>query len=168
MTAAKIYSDRPTLHGVAVVKPPFGSGLAMKDWSVTGSLVEASSDVPDGRFLQDKWFDGKSFPAASGDVHVPVAANTAAVVHYAAAGNNRRHRLSGIAWSYDLDPTGGLIKIEDGANVVFSEIVTNKGPGFFPFSNYKDGSPNASMTITVSAGGVGVKCQLSVIGHRVV
>ena len=102
---------------------------------------------------------------STGDVHAP-AANTAAVVTYTAAGAGVSHALSGIAWSYSADPTGGNLKVEDGAgNVVFSLDITKGGPGFIPFPQPKKGSANTALVLTLAAGGSGISGKLSVLGH---
>ncbi len=103
--------------------------------------------------------------ASTADVHAP-AANTAAVVSYAAAGVGVSHAISGIAWSYSADPSAGNLKVEDGAgNVVLSLDVTQAGPGFIPLHPPKRGSANTALTVTLAAGGAGVTGKLSVLSH---
>ena len=102
---------------------------------------------------------------STGDVHAP-AANTVAVVSYAAAGAFLAHVLSGIAWSYSADPSGGNLKVEDGAgNVVFSLDITKGGPGFIQFPQPKKGSANTALVVTLAAGGAGISGKVSVLGH---
>lgn len=103
--------------------------------------------------------------ASTGDVHAP-GANTAAVVTYAAAGAGVAHVISGVAWSYDLDPTGGSLKVEDGSgSTVFQVAVTSKGPGFFVFPQPKKGSADTALIITLAAGGSGVTGKVSALNH---
>jgi hypothetical protein len=102
---------------------------------------------------------------STGDVHAP-SSNAAAVVTYAAAGAGVAHAISGMAWSYDLDPTGGSLKIEDGAgSTVFHVAVTSKGPGFFVFPQPKKGSANTALIITLAAGGSGVTGKVNALNH---
>jgi hypothetical protein len=106
----------------------------------------------------------KAFNASTGDIHAPEA-NTAAVVTYNAVAG-RQHVISGVAWSYDTDPTGGNLQVEDGAgSTVFSVDITSKGPGFIPFPDGKRGSVNTAMVVTLAAGGAGVTGKVSVLGH---
>lgn len=101
---------------------------------------------------------------STGDVHAP-AANTAAVVNLAAAGAGKFNVIDGIAWSYSGDPTGGNLKVEDGAgNVVFSVDITSAGPGFIPFMHPKRGSANTALVVTLAAGGAGVTGKVSLLG----
>lgn len=101
------------------------------------------------------------------DVNAPVA-DTAAVVTYAAGTNGQCHHISGLTWSYSAAPTGGNIKVEDGAgNTVFSLDITAAGVGFFIFDPVKRGTANAAMTITLAAGGGSVVGKLSIPAHWV-
>ncbi|MGV3720084.1 MAG: hypothetical protein ACO1SX_04160 [Actinomycetota bacterium] len=103
--------------------------------------------------------------ASTGDVHAP-SANTAAVVTYAAAGAGVANVISGVAWSYDGDPTGGSLMIENGAgSTVFHVAVTSKGPGFFVFPQPKKGSANTAMIITLAAGGSGVTGKVNALNR---
>ena len=65
--------------------------------------------------------------ASTGHVHEP-AANTAAVVTLAAGGAGVSNALGMIAWSYDADPTGGELKIEDGAGSTVFKARTGRNP----------------------------------------
>lgn len=104
-------------------------------------------------------------PASSADVQAP-AANTAAVVTYAAAGSRMHHVLSGIAWSYSGTPTGGNLKIEDGSGTtIFSMDITAAGAGYVPFTPPKRGSANTALIVTLAAGGAGITGKVSVLGH---
>jgi hypothetical protein len=103
---------------------------------------------------------------AAADVHAP-AANTAAVVTYAAIAG-LRHVVTGIAWSYvGGTPTGGNIKIEDVAGtVVFSLDIDKSGPGSFEFPiPKKSAAVNTAMIITLAAGGAGITGKISVENH---
>ena len=101
---------------------------------------------------------------STGDVHEP-AANTAAVVTYAADAS-RGHVITGIAWSYSAAPTGGSLKVENGAgSTVFSVSVTAAGPGEYIFPVPKLGSVNTAMIITLAAGGASVTGKVSVLNH---
>jgi len=106
-------------------------------------------------------------PVSTGNTHAP-ASNTAAVLTYAAiaAGptSPKSHVVSGITWSYSGTPTGGNLKVEDGAgNIVFTMDITAGGAGFLPWSGR--GSPNTAMIVTLAAGGSGVSGKVSVMQH---
>lgn len=103
---------------------------------------------------------------SASDLHSP-AANTAAVVTYAAIAE-RSHVVSGIAWSYaGAAPTGGSLKIEDGAGtLIFGPMaITAEGHGWIPFDPMKQGSKNTAMIITLAAGGASATGHVSVLGH---
>jgi hypothetical protein len=105
--------------------------------------------------------------ATSGDVHAP-AANTAAIVTYAAAGVGRAHALLGVSVSYNADPTGGNFKIEDGAgNIVFTQDLPAKGVYQFQFPSPCIGRANQALILTLAAGGASCTGKVSVTGHRV-
>lgn len=96
------------------------------------------------------------------------ASGHAAVVTYAAIAApapNNRHAISGIAWSYDADPTSGGLTIKDGTDTVFQIDITKGGPGFFPFPAKKLGSPNLAMVVTLADGSVNGK--VNVLGHYI-
>jgi hypothetical protein len=122
--------------------------------------IDAMNDIADGITVAPS-----SKPAAAADVHTP-AANTAAILTYAAAGAGVSHCLSGLAWSYNADPTGGNLKVEDGAgNVVFSLDITSKGPGFVAFPQPKKGTANTAMIVTLAAGGASVTGKVDALNH---
>lgn len=105
--------------------------------------------------------------AGTTNVHAP-AANTAAVVTYAAGGAGVAHTISGVAWSYNADPTAGNLKIEDGSGTtVFSVDITSKGPGFFLFPEPLRGSANTALIITLAAGGASCTGKVNGLGKRV-
>lgn len=98
---------------------------------------------------------------ATTNVHAP-ASNTAAVITYTA--RTSAHAISGIAWSYDAAPTGGNLKIENGAGTtVFTIAITAAGPGFIPFPQPRFGSPNTALIVTLAAGGAGVTGKVNVL-----
>ena len=100
----------------------------------------------------------------TGDVHAP-SSNTAAVLTYSAV-SDRRHALTGVAWSYSAAPTGGNLKIEDGSGTtVFSVDVTAAGPGFIPFDPPLAGRANTALIVTLAAGGSGVSGKVNALGH---
>lgn len=105
-----------------------------------------------------------SVSVSTTDVHAP-ASNTAAVVTYTAK-VNRRHVISGFAWSYKGGAPVGNLKIEDGSgNVVFTMDVTAEGAGFISFPEPKKGTTNRAMIITAAAGGSGVTGKVSILNH---
>ena len=98
------------------------------------------------------------------DVDEP-AANTAAVITYV-ANATERHTIGGVAWSYDDDPTGGNLTIEDGAGTtIFSMDIVTKGAGFVPFDPPKQGTVNTALVLTLAAGGAGITGKLNVTAH---
>jgi hypothetical protein len=103
--------------------------------------------------------------ASTSDVNAP-AANTAAVISYAAAGAGVTHCLSGIAWSYSGDPSNGNLLIEDGSgNTVFSMDITKGGAGVLYFTPPKKGTANTLLKITLAAGGNGISGKVSALAH---
>ena len=107
----------------------------------------------------------KSRSAAAADINAP-AANTAAVVTYAAAGAGVSHCISGVAWSYGGTPVGGNLKIEDGSGtIVFTADITGSGPGFIPFPSPKKGAATTAMIVTLATGGAAVSGKVSVLSH---
>jgi len=103
---------------------------------------------------------------AAADVHAP-ASNTAAVVAYTGLAGVA-HVISGIAFGYDTDPTGGLLTITSGGATVFSVPITKSGAGFIPFTPPKLSAVAADLTITLAAGGAGCTGKVSVLGHWMV
>lgn len=89
------------------------------------------------------------------------AANTAAVITFAAAAGQRHHLVS-VAWSYSAAPTGGRLTVEDGAGVfVFDVDITAAGPGSKDFLWPIRGEVNTAMVVTLAAGGAGVSGKLN-------
>ena len=107
-----------------------------------------------------------SQPANAANKHEP-ASNTAAVITYAAGGAGVSHVISGVAWSYNDDPTGGNLKIEDGSGTtVFSVDITAAGPGFFVFPEPLRGTANTALIITLAAGGASVTGKVNALSKR--
>jgi hypothetical protein len=74
-----------------------------------------------------------------------------------AAGAGVSNVLAMAAWSYDDDPTGGSLTIEDGSGTtVFKVDITSKGPGFIPFTPPLKGTANTALIATLAAGGAGI------------
>src|SRR5689334_17691500 len=100
----------------------------------------------------------------SGDT-ATAGANTAVVLTYAAAAATR-HVVEGIVCSYSAPPTGGNLKIEDGAGVtIFQADITASGPTIIPLPAAIRGSNNTALIVTLSAGGASVVGKLNVL-HR--
>lgn len=107
-------------------------------------------------------------PAATADIHAP-SSNTAAVVTYA-ADTTGQHCISGVAFSYvGGTPTGGNLKIEDGAGVVvFSMDIKAEGHDVVNFvPPKKNAAVNTALIITLAAGGSGVTGKVSILAHWV-
>lgn len=84
------------------------------------------------------------------------AANATAVVTYAADAF-RRHILAGVAWSYSGTPTGGGLRIEDGAGTTVFEVdITQSDVGQLNFDPPIQASASKAMVVTLLAGGAGV------------
>jgi len=87
-------------------------------------------------------------------VHEP-AANTDAVVTLTAAGENRHHVLSAVAFSYNGVPTGALT-ITDGGTTIFKVHILTKRAYFFSFVPALRCMANSEVVVTLAAGGSGV------------
>jgi hypothetical protein len=99
---------------------------------------------------------------------VASATNGLAAVTYAGQAGYK-HVLSGVGWSYNATPTGGNLKIEDGAgNTVFSIDITAAGPGAFDFPVPLAATAGNDLVITLSAGGSAVVGRVNALGHWVV
>lgn len=99
----------------------------------------------------------QGFPveADAGNVHAP-AANTAAVVTFAAV-TGKRHHLVYIAWSYSATPTGGNLKVEDASGTTVLDVdITAGGPGSLQFENPLRGEVGNALIVTLAAGGAGI------------
>ena len=108
---------------------------------------------------------------AVGDISTP-AANKVAEITYPRPGANCYHSFSELAWSYDGQLAGELLlwygnlqMIDEYSGVIFDIDITHAGPGFIPFPVPKRGSSDATMTVRLAAGGVGVKGKLNVLTH---
>ncbi len=147
-----------------------GKNIVSKGGTVTpDSWIATTNDWWGDRFVDySDTANNMGVPVSAADVNIPASGNTAAVVTYAAAGAGKRHFINGVTWSYNIAPSNGVLRIEDGANnIVFSTAISNAGPGFIPFEDGKLGSENTLMRLTLTSGGVGASGQLSVLGHRI-
>src|SRR5574343_1981113 len=89
--------------------------------------------------------------ATTANHHAPAAA-TAAVLTFAATAG-KRWVLNGVEWSYDADPTGGSLKVENGAGTtVFQVAITKGGPGYIKFEPPIVGSNNTAVVVTLASG----------------
>lgn len=103
---------------------------------------------------------------AAANYHGP-AANTAAVVTYAAAGAGIYHVIDQIICGYSGAPTGGRLTIEDGSGTtVWSIDIPAAGPQTFTFPEGIRGSANTALIITLAAAGAGVSGKVNVLGKR--
>ena len=103
-------------------------------------------------------------PFSTADFHAP-SAETPAQITYAAVAD-RRHVISGIAWSYSDAPTDGVLYIEDGSgSIVFRLDITAAGPDAVYFNPPRHGSLNTALIITLEAGGEDVSGKICVLGH---
>jgi hypothetical protein len=93
--------------------------------------------------------------------HAP-AADTAAVVTLAAAGEGVSHVITGIYFGYDDTPTGGSLTVTDGGSTVFQIPVTAAGAGFIPFDPPLKGTANSEVVVTLAAGGGSVSGAVNV------
>lgn len=94
----------------------------------------------------------KSGGSPNPDTVVP-AANTAAVLTYAADTLGRRWTVGSIHYSYSAAPTGGRLTIQDGTgNVIFDRDIPATGPGDILFPFPRAGSVNTDLIITLAAG----------------
>lgn len=126
---------------------------------VTGTLSQGTAGTTPWTVLE------ASRAAATTDVHEP-AANTAAVVTYAAGGAGVSHVIGGIAWSYSAAPTGGNLKITDDGATVFSIDITTAGAGVITLPRPKKNAvANKALVVTLAAGGSGVTGKLSITSH---
>lgn len=145
--------------GAGAIKTSGGSGATEVDANlqVGDAAVANANPVPisdaGGSVTVDGTVEANDTPRAfaTGKTHTP-AADTAAVVTLAAAGASVSNVIRGIAWGYSEAPTGGSLKIEDGAGTtVFYLPITAAGPGFIPV--FGKGSANTALVVTLAAGG---------------
>ncbi len=84
-----------------------------------------------------------------------VSGQNADAVLTLAADSERPICLTQVICGYSASPTGGSVKIEDGAgNTVFGPIgLTGTGPHIISFDPPRCGTKNTNMIITLAAGG---------------
>ena len=143
---------------------------------VTGPLTDTQlrdTAVPVSGPLTDTQLRDSAVPVLNGpvlvaaaDSHAP-ADNTAAIVTYTGIASTS-HVISGIAWSYDADPTGGSLIITDNGAVVFTVFITKGGPGVFVFPIPKKADVAHALVITLAAGGGTVQGTVSILNHWLV
>ena len=92
------------------------------------------------------------------------AANTAVSITYS-ADRNAAHVISGVAWSYSGEPSGGRITIIYGVHIVLDLDIAAAGADHIPFSPPKASRKNMALIITLFAGGQAVVGKLSILGH---
>jgi hypothetical protein len=165
----KVRPGSPYHNGAAVVLP---AGVSTTIYSVRGDTdedgqLEILFNKLAGRFHNFLYYQQTTPTAFSAADSSAPAANTNAVVTYAAA-PNVAHSIDSITWSYDAAPTGGRLTITDGGVTVFDIEITAGGPGFFSFPGGIRGSENSALVITLAAGGAAVEGKLYVFGHRTV
>jgi len=76
-----------------------------------------------------------------------------------------RHVVSGFAWSYDADPTGGRITITSGGVALFDMDVTTGGAGKIEFPRGKVGGAGLDYVLTIYAGGAGIVGKLNALDY---
>ncbi len=136
-----------------VLKTSAGSG---------GGAVDANLQVENTDVSESNPVPSRGVPTPfDADLYDAPAANTAAEVEIAAAGAGVCNVIRGIAWSYNAEPTGGNLKIEDGATTVFSMDIATAGAGFVPV--FGKGSANTALTVTLAAGGADVSGKVNVL-----
>lgn len=96
-----------------------------------------------------------------GNVAEPETDNTPAVIVFPVPERNFRHHLAFVAWSYDAPPTNGRLVVHDGASRIFTVPITSAGPGGYQFANPLRCQKESQLTVTLEAGGAGVKGTLN-------
>ena len=106
----------------------------------------------DGALIGDKTLDQLiGVTGTTAQTHAPGAATAAVVTFTGVAG--KRWVLRQAEWSYDADPTGGNLKVENVAGTtVFQVAVTKSGPGFIKFEPPIVGDNAASVIVTLASG----------------
>jgi len=95
--------------------------------------------------------------------HFASATNDVATVTLAAGGADVFNVIREICWSYDDDPTGGMITIYDDGLIVGGFDITAGGPGFVPFSNgLANAVANKTMSVELAAAGGTIVGKLNV------
>jgi hypothetical protein len=127
-----------------------------------GDTVDANLQVGDTDVSETNPVPSREVPSSfDADLYDAPAAGTAAEVEIAAAGTGVCNVIRGIAWSYNAEPAGGNLKIEDGATTVFSMDIATAGAGFVPV--FGKGSANTALTVTLAAGGEDVSGKVNVL-----
>jgi hypothetical protein len=67
-----------------------------------------------------------------------------------------------VQWSYSAAPTGGRLRIQDGATDVFDIDITAGGPGSITFSPPRRCSALSVVTSVLAAGGAGITGKINV------
>jgi hypothetical protein len=98
-----------------------------------------------------------------GDLVSAPAPNVAAVVTLPAE-DGYIPVVSGIAWSYNGEPTAGRLTLGVGAATVFDIDITSGGPGFIPFAPPRAAQEGETIVLTLAAGGAGISGKVTVLG----
>jgi hypothetical protein len=102
------------------------------------------------------------------DLHAP-AANTDAVVTYAAPGVGLAHAIDGLAYSATGTIAAAVaLTVKDGTDVVVSLVVGATGVQVIPFPGGLRASANAALVLTLPALGASGTGRMNALGHRVV
>jgi hypothetical protein len=75
-----------------------------------------------------------------------------------------RNSFNYLHWSYDGNPTNGVLTITSG-DVTETMYITSGGVGFLPFEGVAF-ARNTAVTVTLTAGGSGVNGSIAIIGAR--
>ena len=107
-------------------------------------------------------------PLPLGGNYTGGSANSAITIAHSAV-SRRCHVISGVIWSYDGDPTGGGVEIDDGANnTVLAWDITAGGPGAMYFNPPLKFTENTYFSVHLNAGGGAVVGKLGIIGKRII
>lgn len=99
--------------------------------------------------------------------HSAIGTNVGVVLTMAAPGGILRNSYNYLHWSFDAVPTAAAtLTITDGSVTQILHI-TNSGPGYLPYEGIAF-AENVAVTVTLSAGGVGVTGSVSIIGARAI
>lgn len=99
------------------------------------------------------------------DLHAPAVGLSAEVAYEAVS--NKKHAIFKIAFSYDASPTGGLLTISRGTDVVFRVSVPAAGLYSLDFSPAISSDVNEGLSVVLSSGGEAVTGAVSVI-HKTI
>lgn len=100
----------------------------------------------------------------SGDCAAP-AANADAVVTLTPGSGKSVMLVEINGYGYDGDPTGGLLKVAVGGTNYFGPVpITAKGPYWTRFKPFMQFAVDAVVTVTLGAGGSGVKGAIGRVG----